>query len=156
MEKIIQIKKEIDCNSHNAFEMFIVNNLLEAWLTEKAEVESKIGGKYELFWEPEDRENNSTIGCKITGIEENRFISFDWKGPVQFKSFMNVADPLTHVIVFFSPDTNDKNKTTIHLFHTGWRKDKGWQEARNFFENAWSKALQKLKEKVKNKLLTEN
>ena len=153
MENIIQINVEIECDIYNAFKMFTVNNLLEAWLTEKAEVEPKVGGKYELFWEPEDRENNNTIGCKITGIEENRFISFDWKGPVQFKSFMNVADPLTHVIVFFSLGSDEKNKTTIHLFHTGWRKEEEWQRAHNFFENAWVKALQELKEKVKNHLL---
>ncbi|MFX1320275.1 MAG: SRPBCC domain-containing protein [Promethearchaeota archaeon] len=152
MENIIQINVEIECDIYNAFKMFTVNKFLEAWLTEKAEVEPKIGGKYELFWVPEQREDNSTIGCKVTGIEDNRFISFDWKGPVQFKSFMNVANPLTHVIVFFSPDPKDKNKTTIHLFHTGWRNDEGWQEARHFFEKAWIKALQELKEKVKNKL----
>jgi uncharacterized protein YndB with AHSA1/START domain len=153
MENIIQIKYEIECDLSNAFKMFTDNKYLEAWLTEKAEVEPKIGGKYELFWVPEHREDNSTIGCKVTGIEDNSFISFDWKGPVQFKPFMNIADPLTHVIVFFSCDPKYKNKTTIHLFHTGWRKEKGWQEARDFFEKAWKKALKELKEKVKNRLL---
>ncbi|MFX0041363.1 MAG: SRPBCC domain-containing protein [Candidatus Hodarchaeota archaeon] len=153
MENIIQIEVEIECDIFTAFKMFTVNNYLEAWLTEKAEVEPDVGGKYELFWEPENRENNSTIGCKITGIEENKFIAFDWKGPIQFKSFMNIADPLTHVIVFFSSDSNDQNKTIIYLFHTGWRKDEDWQEARNFFDKAWLKALQELKEKIKNKAI---
>jgi uncharacterized protein YndB with AHSA1/START domain len=153
MEKIIQIKLEIDCNIENAYNMFIVNKFLEKWLTVKAEVEAKVGGKYELFWEPENREKNSTIGCKITGIEKNKFLSFDWKGPVDFQSFMNVADPLTHVIVFFSHKDNDPDKTLIHLFHTGWKKGEKWQKARNYFENAWSKALQGLKKKIKNKAL---
>ena len=153
MENIILVKEEIDCDIHTAFDLFTVNELLENWLTEKAEVDPKVGGKYELFWEPENRENNSTIGCRITGIEKNKFLSFDWKGPVDFQSFMNVADPLTHVIVFLSQNEKDPNKTSIHLFHTGWRKDTEWQEARNYFENAWSKALQGLKDKIKNKAL---
>ncbi|MFX1316757.1 MAG: SRPBCC domain-containing protein [Promethearchaeota archaeon] len=153
MEKIILIKEEIDCDIYSAFNLFTLNELLESWLTEKAEVESKVGGKYELFWESDNRENNSTIGCKITAFEKNKFISFEWKGPVQFKSFMNSADPLTHVIVFFSPDPADQNKTTICLFHTGWRSNKGWQEARKYFEKAWVNALKELKEKVKNGLL---
>ena len=150
MEKIIQIKIEIDCNIENAYNMFIINELLEKWLTVKAEVEPKVGDKYELFWDPENRENNSTIGCKITGMEKNKFISFDWKGPVDFKSFMNYADPLTHVIIFFSHVNNDLNKTVIQLFHTGWRKGPEWQKARNYFENAWTKALQGLKDEIKN------
>lgn len=153
MEDIILIKEEIDCDINVAFKCFTVNKFLENWLTEESDVDPKVGGKYELFWEPKNREINSTIGCKITGIEKNKFISFDWKGPVNFQSFMNFADPLTHVIVFFSQNDKDRNKTNIILFHTGWRKDIEWQKARNYFKNAWSKALQGLKEKIKNKVL---
>jgi len=103
LENIIEIKEEVDCNIQTAFNYFINNELLERWLTKKADVNPIVGGRYELFWEIEDKKNNSTIGCKITGIEKNTFISFTWKGPVQFKSFMNNSDPLTHVIVFFYP-----------------------------------------------------
>jgi len=153
MENIILIKEELECDINAAFKCFTVDDLLKIWLTKESEVEDKVGGKYELFWEPQNRENNSTIGCKITGIEKNKFISFDWKGPVEFQSFMNSADPLTHIIVFFSHKDQNPDKTIIYLFHTGWRRNKEWQKARNYFENAWSKALQGLKEKIKNKLL---
>ncbi|MHA2009362.1 MAG: SRPBCC family protein [Promethearchaeota archaeon] len=145
MEDIIQIKEEIACDISTTFDYFTKNAQLETWLTVKADVSPKFGGKYELFWEPENREDNSTIGCKITGIENNVFISFDWKGPVQFKSFMNTVDPLTHVLVFFTPNFTDPNVTTIHLFHTGWRSDPKWKEARDFFEKAWLNALKVLK-----------
>ncbi len=150
MENIIQITIEIECDVKQAFSMFTDNELLENWLTEKAEIEPKVGGKYELFWDPDNREINSTIGCRITGFERDNFVSFEWKGPVEFQSFMNSADPLTHVIVFFCPSNNDPDKTNIRLFHTGWRKDREWQQARNYFEKAWSKALQDLKDKIKN------
>ena len=153
MENIILIKEEIDCDRETAFNMFTKNDLLERWLTEKADVDPKVGGKYELFWVPENRESNSTIGCKITGMDRDKFISFDWKGPVDFELFMNSADPLTHVIVLFSQNESDSNKTVIHLFHTGWRNDSEWQKARNYFENAWSKAIRVLKEKITNKTI---
>ena len=153
MENIILIKEELDCDISTAFNLFTVNKLLESWLTEKAEVDPKVGGNYELFWDLKNRESNSTIGCKITGIETDKFLSFDWKGPIDFQTFMNVADPLTHLIVFFSHNSSDPNKTIIRLFHTGWRKDPDWQKARNYFEKAWSKALQGLKEKIKQKIL---
>ena len=101
MENIIQLNVEIDCDINTAFDMFTQNRLLESWLTAKAEVEPKVGGKFELYWVPENREHDSTIGCKITGIEKPFCLSFDWKGPQKFESFMNFADPLTHVIAFF-------------------------------------------------------
>lgn len=153
MENIIKIKVVMECTEQTAFDFFIKNELLEGWLTEKADVEPIIGGKYELYWEPENRENNSTIGCRITGFEKGKFISFDWKGPIQFNPFMNSADPLTHVIVFFSPHNTIPNNTVIHLFHTGWKEGLEWEKARNYFENAWTNALKGLQEKIKNKIL---
>ncbi|MBA7677656.1 hypothetical protein ES703_85916 [subsurface metagenome] len=153
MENIILIKEEIDCDISTAFKMFTTNKLLESWLTEEADVDPKLEGKYELFWDPNNKNINSTIGCKITGIEKDKFISFDWKGPVDFQDFMNTADPLTHLIIFFSHKDNDLTKTVIHLFHTGWRNDFEWEKARRYFENAWLKALQSLKNKIKNKEL---
>jgi uncharacterized protein YndB with AHSA1/START domain len=153
MENIILLKEEVDCDINTAFDMFTQNNLLESWLTEKAEVEPKLGGKYELFWESENREINSTIGCKVTGIENRNFISFNWKGAAQFKSFMNLADPLTHVIAFFTQERKSLDKTSIHLFHTGWRSTIEWQEARDWFEKAWINAFGVLKEKIKNKTI---
>ncbi|MHA1985026.1 MAG: SRPBCC family protein [Promethearchaeota archaeon] len=150
METIIQLKEEVNCDLNTAFDMFTQNNLLESWLTVKAEVEPRVGGKYELFWQPENRENNSTIGCKVTGIDQN-FLSFDWKGPTEFQSFMNIANPLTHVIVFFSHKGINPNITLINLFHTGWKSDPEWKQARDYFEKAWSNALGELKDKIKNK-----
>jgi uncharacterized protein YndB with AHSA1/START domain len=81
MQKIIQIEIELNCDISQAFELFTVEEKLESWLPEKAEVEPKVGGKYELFWDPQNREINSTIGCKITSIEKDKFLSFEWKGP---------------------------------------------------------------------------
>ena len=153
MENIILIKEELDCDINFAYKMFTVNKALEKWLTEEANVDPKLGGKFELFWDPKNKQINSTIGCKITGIERNRFISFNWKGPVEFQRFMNTADPLTHIILFFSEKNKDPTKTIIYLFHTGWRDNNEWQGARNYFENAWSKALQGLKERVRNKAI---
>ena len=116
IESVIFLKISLNCGMEQAFEMFTENNLLESWLTEKADVEPKIGGKFELFWDSGNPENNSTIGCKITGIETNKYISFDWKGPVQFQHFMNSADPLTHVIIFLTPSVQDK-KTIIYFYN---------------------------------------
>ncbi|MFX1364409.1 MAG: SRPBCC domain-containing protein [Promethearchaeota archaeon] len=153
MENIIIIKEELECDTSTAFKMFTNNKSLESWLTEEADIEPKLGGKYELFWDPNNKKSNSTIGCKITGIEKNKFISFDWKGPVEFESFMNCADPLTHVIVFFSQNESDSNISNIFLFHTGWRDNSEWQKARIYFDKAWLKALENLKEKIINKTL---
>jgi uncharacterized protein YndB with AHSA1/START domain len=149
MDNIIHVTARLRCDAHRAFQLFTVNELLRLWLAPLAEVEPVAGGKYELFWEPTDRENNSTIGCKVTAIEADKFLSFEWRGPKQFKPFMNNADPLTHVVVFFTPSSERSNtRTDVHLIHSGWRSAPQWEEARRWFENSWNSAFEELREHV--------
>ncbi|MFW9949365.1 MAG: SRPBCC domain-containing protein, partial [Candidatus Thorarchaeota archaeon] len=74
--------------------------------------------------------------------------SFEWKGPEMFQSFMNFCDPLTHVVVVFTPSVDDPRKSLVYLFHSGWRNGPEWEEARIYFEKAWLGALTYLKEKI--------
>lgn len=141
MDKIIYHVINIKCDQKKAFEMFTANKHLEKWLTTKADVEPKVGGKYELFWNPEDRENDSTIGCKILALHPDGLISFEWRGPKQFKHFMNEVRPLTNVVVSVYPSTEG---TDIHLLHTGWRDTPEWEEARQWTDKAWVMVLSEL------------
>ena len=146
MDRIIYLSISLRCNPQKAFELFTVNKHLEKWLTQVANVEPKIGGKYELFWNPEDRENDSTIGCKLLAIAPSRFICFEWKGPSQFKHFMNNVRPLTNVVVFF---ISHPNGTEVHLLHSGWRDTAQWEEARQWFDKSWVLALHTLPDYIK-------
>ncbi|MFX1362510.1 MAG: SRPBCC domain-containing protein [Promethearchaeota archaeon] len=148
MDRIIFLSANLKCNSKVAFEMFTVNDHLENWLTEMADVEPEVGGKYELFWNPLDEENDSTIGCKILAIEPSRFLSFEWKGPKQFKHFMNNVRPLTNVVVSFIPD---QDSTTVYVLHVGWRNTAEWENARQWFVKAWEDVLLKLQNYVSRK-----
>jgi uncharacterized protein YndB with AHSA1/START domain len=145
MDTIIYHSINLTCSPNEAFEFFTVNKHLEKWLTVLADVEPKIGGKYELFWNPEDRENDSTIGCKILAVSQGRFLCFEWKGPKQFKRLMNEVRPLTNVAVFFIPEPEG---TEVHLLHTGWRDMAEWEEARRWFDKAWEISLTKLQEYI--------
>ena len=148
MDKIISLSVRLQSTPGHAFQYFVDNSLLESWLTLAAEVEPETGGKYELFWNPNDRENNSTKGCKITAIQPEKFISFEWRSPVQFKQFANQADPLTHVVVFFIPDDDG---TEVRLIHSGWRSTAEWLEAYAWQESAWQMAFSAL-EKLTNSI----
>jgi hypothetical protein len=102
-----------------------------------------------LFWDLKNRDQDSTLGCKVTAIEQDRFLSFEWKGPTQFRHFMNDADPLTHVVVFFVPDEGAAGLCTdVRLLHTGWRRAAEWEEARQWFDRSWRVALEQLEHRV--------
>ena len=153
MQNVVYLSARLDCDIRKAFEMFTLNDNLQSWLTNIADVEPRVGGKYELFWDPNDKENNSTIGCKVTAVEENKFISFEWKGPPQFRDTMNTVIPLTHVVVFFIPcdDSGTSRCTEVRLIHSGWGDSAEWQKARSYFETAWSIAFENLKSNFQSK-----
>jgi len=146
MDKIIYQSIILERIPHKAFEFFTINKHLEQWLTKEADVEPRVGGKFELFWVPEDKENDSTIGCKILAFQHDKFLNFEWKGPKMYKHFMNVAQPLTNVVVFFIPIDR---ATEIHLIHTGWRDSPEWEEARKWFDEQWRLSFDMLLEYAK-------
>ena len=146
MNKINHKMLLLKTDPHSAFRFFTEKKLLQNWLTAIADVEPVVGGKYELFWDPENTEDNSTIGCKITAIERDKLIAFEWKSPKQFKQFANSADPLTHVVISFIPI---EDLTEIHLVHSGWRNTPEWEEARIWQERAWKVAFNNLSDYFK-------
>jgi len=145
MDKIIHLSQFLKCTPAHVFRYFSHNDLLESWLASIADVEPTQNGKYELFWDPNDKNSNSTIGCKITSIEVNKFLSFEWKSPKQFELFTNNVDPLTHVVVFF---IQHDSGTELHLIHSGWRSTKEWEEARQWQIKAWQIALSNLSKRI--------
>jgi uncharacterized protein YndB with AHSA1/START domain len=145
MDKVIHCATQLICTLWEAYDHFTRNDLLEAWLATTAQVEPQVGGNYELFWNPADRQNDSTIGCKVTAIDPPSFIAFEWKSPKQFKHFANSADPLTHVVVTFSPVGQ---YTRVNLIHSGWRNTPEWVEAAQWQEQAWTLAFKQLEGKI--------
>ncbi|GGF52019.1 SRPBCC family protein [Alteromonas lipolytica] len=142
MDKVINLTETVCCSVAEAFQCFTDVRRVCQWLTLEANITPQVAGEYELFWDPENKNINSTIGCKITAISKNQLLAFEWKSPVMFKSFANTGDPLTHVVVSFH---SLGDKTVIHLIHSGWRASPEWQEACAWQQRAWETAFDNLK-----------
>ncbi len=152
MDKIIYQAVKLPCDAARAFEMFTVNGELEKWLTVKADVEPVVGGKYELFWNPDEPAFDSTVGCRITALEPGKLLAFEWKGPKQYADFMNECEPLTHVTVAFVPGEEEgKPRAEVHLVHTGWRGTAEWEEARRWFVKMWGACLAEIEKQFAGK-----
>jgi uncharacterized protein YndB with AHSA1/START domain len=141
LDRVIHVTALLPVPPDRAFAYFTTNTLLQEWLAAVAVVEPRVGGEYELFWQPDDRENNSTIGCRVTAIAAAQLLAFQWRSPKQFKRFANAADPLTHVVVAFVPEGRG---TRVHLVHSGWHSSPEWEEARTWQERAWIGAFKEL------------
>ena len=148
MDKIIIKSVILNCSIDSAFDCFTDNELLTKWLTKKANVEMHEGGRYELFWTPQDTDptNNSTYDCKVLAVERPYYFNIEWRGNAEQKGFMNNVRPLTNVTVLFS--RLDSKKTKVNLIHAGWRQGDNWEAARQYFIKAWAGAFKQLEELV--------
>lgn len=140
----IDIQIVIENPADRVFDAWLNPNLLERWLTHKANVEKKVGGAYELFWDEHDPEKDCTRGCRITDLVANREISFSWKGPQQFADLMGDK---TQVFIRLEPHDGG---TLLRFIHTGWGAGPRWDAARQWQADAWKEAIENLKNMLEN------
>jgi len=142
----IVIEVELEAPVERVWRAWTEPDELASWLTELANVRMEVGGPYELFWEPEHPERNSTLGCTITALEPNRLLAFTWKGPVPYADLMNIEPPPTSVTVSFQ--ASGPECTIVRLEHVGWGSGPRWEEARAWHVKAWQEAFARLKRHV--------
>ncbi|MCH1642860.1 SRPBCC domain-containing protein [Paenibacillus timonensis] len=116
------------------------------WFAPLANVEPRVGGKFELFFDPSNPERMGTKGCTIRELEEQRLLVFEWKGPDDFAEWMNREGELTVVRVEFAPA--GPGKTNLKLTHSGWGTSPGWSEAKEWHVAAWNQVLGSLKSEI--------
>jgi len=140
----IDIELVIEDDVEAVFDAWINPEQLTRWLAPEAKIEPAEGGAYELYWEPERPEVNSTRGCRITEIVPNRELSFSWRGPEEYAEIMKDR---TAVFLRFE---RCEGGTRLRLVHTGWGSSPEWQEAREWQSEAWREAIDQLKDMLEN------
>ncbi|WP_054955856.1 SRPBCC family protein [Paenibacillus dakarensis] len=115
------------------------------WFAPSAEIEPRLNGKFELYFNPANKSTMSTKGCKIVKLEPCNTLAFQWKGPDPFAAAMNHEDHLTVVEVKLQPL---ENGTQVSLLHTGWGDSEDWLQAREWHVQAWEQMLGSLKSSI--------
>jgi uncharacterized protein YndB with AHSA1/START domain len=117
------------------------DSIIVKWFSPNAYIESCLGGAYELYFDPNDHNHMSTIGCKVTEYQPMNHLSFTWKGPDQYADIMNNPDNLTHVKVKLS---REGEETTVSLTHECWGEGDKWVEAKEWHRKAWEGVFKEL------------
>ncbi len=121
---------------------WVESNRIITWFAPEANVEPRIGGVFELFFDPSNHEHQSTKGCVFTSIDYRKKLVFTWKGPSQFEKLMNDPSSLTSVEVIF---TETNHITHLKVKHRGWGDGKDWTKAQKWHLKAWEEVLNALK-----------
>lgn len=144
MLKPLQFLLDLPASRDRVWDLWTTESGLGAWLCERANVEPRPGGPYELFWHPDpfQPERDSTFGCKVLSAVRPRLLEFTWRGADAVAEVMNADDaPQTQCKLELTPRPTG---TRLRLTHSGWGDGLGWVEARAWFDRAWGDALDRL------------
>ena len=131
------------------FEVMVPASLEEvwhAWTTEEGvktffapdcNIELRPDGPYEIFFNPgAPPGDKGGDGLRVMAIDPMMMISFTWNAP---PSLPEVRGQRTHVILRFF--AGDDQSTRLSLHHDGWGTGGQWDEAYEYFANAWGKII---------------
>ena len=140
-----ELKFEVNVNAslEEVWTAWTDDTLIVKWFSPGAHIEPRLGGAYELYFDPNDHNHMSTLGCKITEYQPLNHLSFTWKGPDQYADIMNNPDNLTHVKVKFQ---RKGEESTITLTHEHWGEGDKWAEAKEWHRKAWDGVFKELKQ----------
>lgn len=112
------------------------------WWVDEADIELKIGGKFELYMLPATEDNAGSRGserCTILAYAKERMLAATWNAP---PTFPNQRFQHTRITLLLEPVADGNTKVT--LIHSGWPKDgladksSKWPQVYQYFDNAWT------------------
>lgn len=130
---------------------------LRAWFSENADVELRIGGRFEILFSadapPGER---GSEGCTVLSYLPNEMLSFSWSAPPKFA---HARPRHTWVVVRFEPI--GARQTRVRLVHLGFADRAAefpahageWREVRAYFASAWPRVLKSLVQHVESRNL---
>jgi uncharacterized protein YndB with AHSA1/START domain len=75
-------------------------------------------------------------GMRFLALQENRMLSFTWNAPPHLP---DARRQRTSVVVRFAPAGEGATRVTLH--HSGWGEGGQWDQAFDYFDNAWGRVL---------------
>ena len=114
----------------------------DAWTTESGitsffgpacHIALRVDGPYEIFFDLEAAPGSrGGEGCRVLAIQRPTMLSFTWNAPPELAE---VRDQHTSVVLRLL--ALDAQSTHVSLTHSGWGLGGQWDQARDYFQQAW-------------------
>jgi uncharacterized protein YndB with AHSA1/START domain len=117
-----------------------------SFLSHDADIELSIGGKYEIFLDPNaTAKQRGCEGCTIRSYVPLEMLAFDWNAPPSIPVLRN-ADIRTTVVIQL--ETTASGGVDLTLTQLGFGAGEAWDSNYKYFEVAWPVVLSKLKKSL--------
>lgn len=141
-EKTIVRTATVSATPAEVWRAWTTSEGMTEWWVEEADIELKIGGKFELYMlpdQPEFKGNRGSEKCTILAYAPERMLSATWNAPPTFPE-----QRFEHTRITLLIDPVDEDTTTVTLIHSGWPaagmddKSSKWPQVFEYFERAWT------------------
>jgi uncharacterized protein YndB with AHSA1/START domain len=134
-DRNIHIETYINAPVQEVWKVWTTRQGLESFLAPKAHIDLKIDGTLDIYFYPDAPVGQrGAEGLRILAVQSNKMFSFSWKNPPELPDIRNQQ---THVTLKFFPSGKEKNKTRLILIHDGWGDGEIWDQAYQYFVEAW-------------------
>lgn len=148
-DKTIIRTATINATPAEAWRAWTTSEGMTEWWVEEADIELKIGGKFELYMlpdQPDFKGNRGSERCTILAYAPERMLSATWNAP---PTFPDQRFRHTRITILFEP-VDGGEKTKVTLIHGGWPKDgladksTKWPQVYQYFEAAWTFVIDRM------------
>ena len=146
-----------DASPEEVFRLWTTAAEIPSFFAPKAVIEPRLGGRYEMIFDPEhdpEGDDSGTKGARILRFEPGRALSFEWtgftrtgqdpRGPVAWPEQRNRRPIATWVDLSFDRVPGSPHKTTVRLVESGFGTGGKWEEAVTYFWRNWALILGRL------------
>jgi len=153
----ISLEAVIDAPPSRVFEIWTTPSEIPHFFAPKAVIEPRLGGKYEMIFDPEHDpmgDDSGTHGATILRFVPNHALSFEWTGfsetgkdpygPVAWPEQRAKLPIATWIDLEFDPIAGQPGKTRLRLQERGFGSGGKWDTAIEYFWRNWALALGRL------------
>lgn len=116
---------------------------IQSFFAPEAVVEARVGGPFHIHIDPYGKPGSKGADdMRFLALQPPKMLSFDWNAP---PSMPEVRQQRTFVVVRLA-DVDGKS-TRVSLHHTGWGDGGEWDKAYAYFDVAWGRVLNNLRQR---------
>ena len=141
-ERALRVEVKVSAPVEAVWNAWSNSEGVQTFLAQKANIQLKPGGPYEVFFNPAD-ERMTTQGCKLLSYVPGEMISFQWILPGDM--FPQLRETPTWVAVQMRPAGT--NRTAVSITQLGWGEGAEWDRAYHHMGKGWEMAAAMLQQR---------
>ncbi len=138
-ERALHAEVIVNAPLQAVWQAWSTNEGVRSFMAPKANIDLRIGGAYEIFFNPAD-DRMSTKGMKVLAYIPGEMLAFEWCLPKD--EFPQFKDSRGWVVVQLSPI--GASQTRVRVTHLGWGQGAEWDRAYAHMERGWTELTQRL------------